>query len=56
MLEIATRFVLVHSSHDVGATCHADRRRVVVAIEYHALFCQLIHVWGLDTGRTVAAH
>ena len=31
MLEIATRFVLAHSSHDAGATRHADRRRVVVA-------------------------
>ena len=54
MLEIATRFVLVHSSHDVDATRHADRRRR----SGNRISCPLLPVdpcLGFGHRRTVAA-
>ena len=33
MLEVCTRFILVHSSHDTSPASHANRSSIVVLIE-----------------------
>ncbi len=56
MGEVGAVFILVEACEDVSSACHADGCGVIMAIEYHAVFTELIHVWGDDIRVAIDAH
>ncbi len=56
VFKVTAGFVLVHPRHDICPAGHADRGRIVVIIENHAVRREPVQVRGLGIRVAVAAH
>jgi len=56
MLEIATGFIFIHTSHHTRAAGHTNGGGIVVPVKNYPLLTQLVHVGGMDLVVPITSH